>query len=510
MQLHHQSHVAPNPHTIPDASIVSDPNQVVEIINDQELKNYRLGVTLLVVSVSTWIIGLELVNVVLKGDDYNKPFLFAVISGSFYSLNLIPDVISFIFKRRIQSGDEEEQSESTPLMQSSSSTGSPQQKALEKILSEDSLSHPQELSSYEVFTLALLIAVIYLVYNLCVMEALQFTSASNQTVLGSSSSVFTLLIGAVLKIERFSWKKALCVVCSFMGVFLVNFSDGGSSSGGHKNKFEPKNPRLGNLLALAGALAYALYLICMKIKCGTGNRTTNERRLFGYAGVITLCLGVPILILVDYINFEKFEFPPPNNTILFSVLINGAFSAVSDYTAMLAMLLTSPLVVSLTLTSGIPITIFIDYIITYVTHTGKKKHVSWVYIFGIVCILLAVVLVNINITTENDLIEEVIEEAIEDAIKRDEVMSPVLSPLLGPALHHNHHHPPFITDASFHVGVHSFSPKILTPRLLRSISTYNLNERDVDDQEEIEEGSESKLIVVRGANHLYHVKRDYS
>ncbi|EGW35499.1 uncharacterized protein SPAPADRAFT_132945 [Spathaspora passalidarum NRRL Y-27907] len=488
MQIHHQPHVG-TPATT-DAAIVSDPAEVVEIINDQELKNYRLGVILLVISVSTWIIGLELVNVVLKGDDYNKPFLFAIISGSFYSLNLIPDIIS-IFKRKIFPRREttEQINEFTPLIESSSS---------------NSLSHPTELSGYEVFTLALTIAVIYLVYNLCVMEALQFTSASNQTVLGSSSSVFTLIIGVLLKIERFSWKKALCVVCSFTGVFLVNFSDA-SSANGHKNKFEPKNPRLGNMLALGGALAYALYLIIMKVKCGTGNKTTNERRLFGYAGLLTLLMGIPTLYVVDYFNVEKFEFPPPNNAILFSILINGVFSAISDYTAMLAMLLTSPLVVSLTLTSGIPITIFIDYIIMYITHTSKNKHTSVVYVFGIVCILLAVILVNINITSENELIEEVIEEAIEDSIKRDEVMSPVLSPLLGPV--HNHHL--FIPESSFHVGVHSFSPKLLPPRLMRSISSYNLNERSNTEEEEDEDLTASKLIVVKGANHMYHVKRDY-
>ena len=45
------------------------------------------------IALATWIIGLELVNAVLKGDDYEKPWLFAVITGSCFSINLLPDII---------------------------------------------------------------------------------------------------------------------------------------------------------------------------------------------------------------------------------------------------------------------------------------------------------------------------------------------------------------------------------------------------------------------------------
>ena len=46
----------------------------------------------------------------------------------------------------------------------------------------------------------------------------------------------------------------------------------------------------------------------MKFKCGTGDKTTNERRLFGYVGLITFVIGVPVLYVVDLLEIEKFQF----------------------------------------------------------------------------------------------------------------------------------------------------------------------------------------------------------
>ena len=106
--------------------------------------------------------------------------------------------------------------------------------------------------------MAFQIAVIYYSYNVLGMSALKFTSALNQTVMGSTTSMFTLIIGVILKTETFTIKKALCVIGSCLGVFMVSFSN---TSGG-QGKFQPKNPVLGNTLALGAALMYGfIYLL---------------------------------------------------------------------------------------------------------------------------------------------------------------------------------------------------------------------------------------------------------
>ena len=484
--------------------ITADPNDIIDIINQQEIQNYKLGIILLVIALATWIIGLELVNAVLKGDDYEKPWLFAVITGSCFSINLLPDIILVKRWSIFSQTPIEEEEEDSPLLQT---------KSKEK---NDNVS---ELTPQEVFILAFQISVIYYLYNVLGMSALKFTSALNQTVMGSTTSMFTLIIGVILKTEIFTIKKAICVIGSCLGVFLVSFSN---TSGG-KGKFQPKNPVLGNTLALGAALMYAFYLLIMKLKCGTGDKTTNERRLFGYVGLITFVIGVPILYVVDLLEIEEFQFPPPNNTILASIFINGVFSVISDYTSVLAMLLTSPLVVSLTLTSVIPITILIDYLV--LISTGNSVKTSFVYVFGIVCILVAVVLVNVNITSENDLIEEVIEHALEEAIRNDEVMSPMLSPLLSPR---NNGANAFgllllllqqlqlqLLPHASPIGISLFSPKLKSKHPLR-ISHFNLNDNDESEptfnaNHEPLYGitsSPPNIFVVQGKNHQYQIKRN--
>lgn len=498
-----------SPRLYPPTKLTDDPQKVVEIIIDHEVSNYKLGVILIICSITTWIIGLELVNAVLKSDGYTKPVFFAIIVGSCFTLNFIPDVYNW-FK-----GDQKE----VPVE-------SLDQQALEKLLAQNGIHQPVQLTKREVIILAFQIAIIYFFYNLCILESLQFTSASNQTVIGTTSSIFTLFIGIYFKFDKFTLKKLFCIIGSLLGVFLINFSESRKESSHDNNKFEPKNPFLGNCIALMGAIMYACYLVLMKMKCGMGDKTTNERQLFGYVGIITIILGAPILFLVDLFGIEPFEFPPPNMTTLIAICINGVFSVTSDYTAVLAMLLTSPLVVSLSLTTAIPITIFIDYITLYLD-THETQHVNYVYFLGIVCMVASVILINVNLTTESDLIEDVIEDALEDAVRYDEMISPMLTPMLSAG----HAGSPLVRahlQSQLPVGIkHPFSP-FLTPKLLhkpplhRDVSRFNLNENSQltnpnhsrlytlgDQDSEVSlphDATKNNIMVYSGGNHKYRVQ----
>lgn len=474
--------------------------------------------------------------------------MFAVITGSCFTLNLVPDGMQFLIKilKSVKQLPETASSteETSPLILLSSAAYNEASRSLEKLMKDEMEKNATvELTAREVAQLSLEMAVIYFLYNIFVMQALQFTSASNQTVLGSTTSIFTLFIGAYLQIDKFTIKKTVCVCVSCLGVFLVNYSESSKESDGG-NKFVPKNPRLGNTFAICGALMYAFYLLVMKVKCGTGNKSTNERKLFGYVGVMTFLLGIPLLFAVDYLGIEKFEPVPPSKSILFAVIINGVFSVISDYVTILAMLLTSPLVTSLSLTSALPITICVDYIILLIHNNGEKApSKGFLYFLGISSILLSVILININITSENELIEEVIEEAIEEAIREDEILSPILSPLLDPmsAPVSAFASPYFQAEPQGHFPIHvgisgsdvlaSFSPKLLArtkrPHLPRPTSEFNLNENTADgnaprfnpnhsiklytvvlstDESQPEPYERANLVVSTGGNHKYHVK----
>lgn len=436
-----------------DHQVVSNAAQAVDVINEQERHNFKLGALLLVVAIATWMLGLELVNSVLKGDQFQKPFFMATLTGSCFMLNWIPNVARFV--SRLWSGPVKDAFSDSPLLSSSDldleGVGTDAQNPN---YSEAPHSAPSPLDRLEVLALAFQISIIYYVYNLMGMLALKYTSASNQTILGSTTTFFTLLLGTMLKIDRLTSKKVVCVMSSLLGVVLINVGERSSGSN-DSNKFMPKNPALGNTFALAGAFCYALYLLVMKLKCGTGDRTTNERELFGWVGIFTFLMGVPLLFTVHLLDIEKFSLPP-SRAISAMVLINSVFSVISDYVTIIAMLLTSPLVTSLALTSSIPITIFVDFLILRLSAGSdtSKNSGFFVYAFGVASILTSVLLINIDITSENELIEEVIDGAFEGAIKNDDVLSPLLSPYLSSSTTTGRHSP------LNRVGLRHLSPRL--------------------------------------------------
>lgn len=518
-----------------EATVTTDAQDVINIINDQEKKNFRLGVIFLVIAIITWITGLELVNSVLKGDAFVKPWFLAYLTGSCFMLNLTPEVLSFLVrflaKDEAQFSPDLSASDLGPIMDSNSTTVN--DNAFEK--PDSDLEGPTPLTGREILELSALLAVIYYSYNVLVMLALQYTSASNQTVLGSTTTIFTLFVGVYLKVDRFTLKKLVCVATSLIGVILINVSENQVAEN-DGNKYKPKNPALGNLLSLLGAFCYAFYLLLMKMKCGTGKKTTNERQLFGWVGVCTFIMGTPLLAIVHYLEVEKFMLPPTWE-IFGMVLINAVFSIVSDYVTVLAMLLTSPLVTSLTLTSSIPITIFVDFVILHVTGGDSDSPTSnlLLYGFGVLSILVSMILININITTENELIEEVIEEAFEDAIRHDEVLSPVLSPYLASTNSTGFVASPKVHDA---IGINRIRPdsffkkkKYVSSPLVpapmnHDDSQFTLNASQSDETTAIhnanhhvnlytidtslEEGAaepqNATLLVFGGVNHNYYVK----
>lgn len=208
--------------------------EVIDLINEQEKSNFRLGVIFLVISIVSWLIGLELVNAVLKTNDYHKPFFLLFLTGLCFLLYLLPELMATVYAagcaclgvvRRQLTAHHHQQSDS-PLLSFSdldlvSSTGD--------LTNKDRLDSAYDaaipLSRREVLLLALQIAIVYYIYNALVMSALLYTSASNQTILGSTTAMFTLFMGVSLGIDKFTSKKVVCVVSSLMGVIFISLGE---------------------------------------------------------------------------------------------------------------------------------------------------------------------------------------------------------------------------------------------------------------------------------------------
>lgn len=141
---------------------------------------------------------------------------------------------------------------------------------------------------------------------------------------------------------------------SFGGVVLVSYSDQSSSKDNAS-----VSPLIGDLLALFGAFFYGCYTTFVKLKIGDESRI-HMPTFFGFVGIFNVLLLWPFFIVLHFSGVEKFELPFSSSLWLMVTLNAFIGTFISDYLWLLAMLMTSPLVVTL----GISLTVSIkaDYL----------------------------------------------------------------------------------------------------------------------------------------------------
>jgi len=140
---------------------------------------------------------------------------------------------------------------------------------------------------------------------------LKWTSVASATILSSTSSIFTLVFSALLRIERFTWTKFLAVMLSLAGVSLISSVDLSPSSAPSltaENK-TPGQILLGDLMALMGAFSYGVYTILLKVRIGHESRISMTR-FFGFVGLFNFLGLWPGIIILHYAGVEEFEVPP--------------------------------------------------------------------------------------------------------------------------------------------------------------------------------------------------------
>ena len=140
---------------------------------------------------------------------------------------------------------------------------------------------------------------------------LKWTSVASATILSSTSSIFTLVLSALLRIERFTWTKFLAVMLSLAGVSLISSVDltpSSSPSPASEGK-TPGQILLGDLMALMGAFSYGVYTILLKVRIGHESRISMTK-FFGFVGLFNFLGLWPGIIILHYAGVEKFEVPP--------------------------------------------------------------------------------------------------------------------------------------------------------------------------------------------------------
>lgn len=456
---------SPSLHTQEDGVVAKDQiyNEVVDIIVAEETNQWITGLVLLFGTVFFWIFSVQILNNIMKETDYDHPLLAAYFNGSCFLLFGLKPVAKHLnsFFRDVVFGKSEPNTHDESL----NSTATATYNSTDGLDGADSSSTysfdtPKiQLTSKQIVQIAFVAFVFYFLNCFLGSAALKYTSASNQTILATTSSVFSLIIGVLFKIEKFTIPKVISVFCSICGIVLIT----SAATTNSLNITSLTHEELGNLLAVIGAFAYSCFLVLLRIKLGEQTNSDNDSLLYGYLGLWTIIGGVPLLLVFNHFNWEQLSLPE-NKVILAMLLLSSFLNSLSDYCGSCAALITSPLSVSLSLSTAIPISMFLD------SYINGGVSFSFQYFVGIFLIFSSFIFTNIS--NEHEIVEAAIENAIEEAINHDEQLTDILSPRLQSTS-----------------SVESVGPIVDVPDL--SICTA------------LDDLSQQRLVVTGGQNHKY-------
>lgn len=266
---------------------------------------------------------------------------------------------------------------------------------------------PAKLNLSETAKLALEFCILWFVANYFTAACLTYTTVASSTILTSTSSIWTLFFGALLRTEAFTWRKLVGVLASLAGIALISSVDlsGSNNDDASRGSF-PKKSRgeivLGDALALASAVMYGVYAVVMKKRIGDEGRVSMPL-FFGLVGAFNVVLLWPGILALHWTRIEVFELPPTRR-ILTIVLVNSTSSLISDYCWAYAMLLTSPLVVTVGLSLTIPLSLVGQMVIS-------QQYSSAVYWLGAGVVFLSFVFIN-----REESREEMASGGVEDGI----------------------------------------------------------------------------------------------
>ena len=240
------------------------------------------------------------------------------------------------------------------------------------------------------------ILVLGLLYNLAQAAynmSFKYLSLTTNTILSSSSPLFTFIFGLLVLRQRFLWLSGLGVVTAIGGGVLTAL-------------FKPVLPGqestvldslTGKVLAIGGAVVFGLVNTLMR-KWLTDEKHTDT--LFGLIGVISIIIAAPVLTVAHVSGVEVFTLPPDECWWIMS--LNALLGTVlSSYLWGVSVTILGPMIVSVCVVATIPVCAVIDQI-------RHRLSFSPEYVTGMVLVILAVAVVAYDQTRYSN--EEVKEE----------------------------------------------------------------------------------------------------
>ncbi|PYI27042.1 hypothetical protein BP00DRAFT_498323 [Aspergillus indologenus CBS 114.80] len=330
-----------------------------------------LGIALLLIVVFLWTASNFLASTIFADNTYSKPFFVTYVNTSIFILPLVSILASRVFRlwragklyriRSVQSllqhldahdGHREGQ---RILGREGGSPGGGGRAGEEGASSRLGLKETAKLS--------LQFCLLWFTANYFAMACLQYTTVGSTTILTSTSGVWTLIIGALIGVERFTPRKLLGVIASLIGIIIISRLDlsapappGANGNGGRTVPRKTTGEiALGDAMAAFSAVLYGVYTIVLKKQVGDESRV-NMQLFFGLVGLLNLALLWPGFVVLHAAGVEPLAWPATGR-VWTIIWVNALASLLSDLCWAYAMLLTTPLVVTVGLSLTIPLSL---------------------------------------------------------------------------------------------------------------------------------------------------------
>jgi solute carrier family 35 protein F5 len=180
-------------------------------------------------------------------------------------------------------------------------------------LSGQSQAPEEILSVRETAKLSLEFCLLWFGANYLVAGCLEYTSVASSTILTSTSSIWTLIFGSLVRVEHFSYKKLIGVLASLAGIVLISTVDlSGKDNDKNRGNFPHKSQgeiAVGDAMAFGSAIMYGLYTVVMKKRIGNEDRV-NMPLFFGLVGLFNVVFLWPGFLILHFTGVEKFGLPP--------------------------------------------------------------------------------------------------------------------------------------------------------------------------------------------------------
>ncbi|KAK9383345.1 uncharacterized protein V2V93DRAFT_320514 [Kockiozyma suomiensis] len=364
-------------------------------------QRWNLGLLFLLAVVVLWVSSSFMVNAIFEDDSYRKPYLVTYLSTATFSLYLVKPYfdgkLTFSSNKssnpyRRANTDEEAVALDTDLSEDGVSSSSVD--TTPKTTDDDD-NEEDSLTVRETALLSLQFCILWFIANWFANACLSYTTVASGTILACTSSFFTLVIGSLFGVEKFSQRKLLAIFGSLAGIVLISTQD--SASEDENNSLSTGSIVLGDLMSLSSAAIYGLYTTLLKVRIGDESRI-NMQIFFGFVGAWNTILLWPVLIFLHLSGAERLEMPP-SSFVWLILLGNSLVTFFSDYLWIVTILLTSPLVVTMGLSGTIPLAVIGDIIFNDV-------HVSIWYLLGAILVGSAFFVINRDEEKEHHIVAE--------------------------------------------------------------------------------------------------------